>query len=216
MNCPSRYTWLFETIGVCACALLTGCGPDFETVANLNSTGSRIVCLGDSITKGYGATPGNDYPSILSSLLGVPVINAGVNGDTTAGALARLQRDVLDRDPMLVIVELSGNDLVRRVPKIETERNLDRIVKQCIEHGAMVVLVHCKFGILLSDPYLETHQTIAEARGTLLVENALRGIFGNPARSVDQIHPNDEGYALLAERVFAVVEPLLRESGKSR
>ena len=216
MRYPSRCARLFATIGVCMCALLTGCGPDFDAVANLNSTGSRIVCLGDSITKGYGATPGNDYPSILSDLLGVPVINAGVNGDTTAGALARLRRDVLDQDPWLVIIELSGNDLVRRIPKIETERNLNQIVKRCIDHGAMVVLVHCKFGILLSDPYLETHRTIAETQGTLLVENALRGIFGNPARSVDQIHPNDEGYALLAERVFAAVGPLLRESGKSR
>ncbi|MCH7908925.1 MAG: arylesterase [Candidatus Hydrogenedentes bacterium] len=216
MRYPSRCARLFATIGVCACAMLTGCGSDFDAVANLNSTGSRIVCLGDSITKGYGATPGNDYPSILSSLLGIPVINAGVNGDTTAGALARLRRDVLDQDPWLVIIELSGNDLVRRIPKIETERNLNQIVKRCIDRGAMVVLVHCKFGILLSDPYLETHQTIAETQGTLLVEDALRGIFGNPARSVDHIHPNDEGYALLAERVFAVVGPLLRESAKSR
>lgn len=211
-----RYVRLFETLGLCWCAVLAGCGPDFDAVTNLDSTGSKIVCLGDSITKGYGSTQGNDYPSRLSSLLGIPVINSGVDGDTTGGALSRIQQDVLDHDPRLVIIELSGNDLVRRISKIETERNLNLIVQKCIDQGAMVVLVHCKFGILLSDPYLETHQNLSEKYGALLVENALRGIFGNPARSYDQIHPNNEGYALLAERVYKVVGPLLAESEKSR
>ena len=73
----------------------------------------------------------------------------------------------------------------------------------------MVVLVHCKFGILLSDPYIETHETIAKSRGAVLVKNTLRGILANPSRMSDRIHPNDDGYALFATRVSEKLVPLL-------
>lgn len=73
----------------------------------------------------------------------------------------------------------------------------------------MVVLVHCKFGILMSDPYIETHESIAKSRGALLVKNTLRGILANPSRMSDRIHPNDEGYALIATRVSEKLGPLL-------
>lgn len=174
----------------------------------MNSTGRTIVCLGDSITHGYGASPDKDYPSILSERLGRPVVNAGVNGDTTSEALRRLERDVLAKDPWIVIVELGGNDLLQQVSGRETRENLDRIVQRCLDSGAIVVLVHCKFGILFSDPYWETHQEISEERGTALVRNALRGILGNRSRMSDRVHPNDAGYALLAERVAKVVGDL--------
>lgn len=207
-----------KTVGMLALcgALLTACGPDYEAVSNFGSGGSKIICFGDSITRGYGATPGHDYPSELGRLLGREVVNAGVDGDTTAEALRRLKRDVLDRDPWIVIIELSGNDLLSKVPEAETRRNLDEIVRQCTAAGAMVVLVHCKFGLFLSDPYLETHETLAEQHGTLLVKHALKGILGTPSRMSDQIHPNDEGYSMIASRVHETVAPLISRAESRR
>lgn len=193
---------------VCMAVALAACGPDFGDAANLDSTGSSLICLGDSITEGYGATAGNDYPAVLSRLMGRPVLNAGVSGDTTGEALRRLGKDVLSHDPRVVIVELSGNDLLHRIPAAKTFSNLDRIVSQCVQAGSMVVLVHCKFG-LLSDPYRDGFEEIADRHGAILVRNALRKILGNPRRMSDQVHPNDEGYALLAQRVAEVLTPLL-------
>jgi len=72
--------------------LLTGCQP---LIANRDSRGTCVVCFGDSLTAGYGATSGNDYPSLLSKKISLPVINDGVSGNTTADALARLDGDVL-------------------------------------------------------------------------------------------------------------------------
>ncbi|MBN1843812.1 MAG: hypothetical protein JW883_16220 [Deltaproteobacteria bacterium] len=59
-------------------------------IQNTNPSGENIICFGDSLTYGTGATGGMDYPSQLSSMISEPIINAGVPGDTTASALARL------------------------------------------------------------------------------------------------------------------------------
>lgn len=150
-----------------------------------------------------------DYPSQLSALLGRPVINAGKNGDTTAGGLERLQKDVLTRDPRIVVVGLGGNDFLSQTPKSQTARNLETIVQRCVRRGAMVVVVHSKFGILLSDPYLDEFRAIAERNGAVFVRDSLDGILGSPKRMSDPIHPNDEGYRLIAERVLEAVAPLL-------
>lgn len=198
----------FVLLVVC---LLWGCGDPYDKVANLDSRGRAIVCLGDSITHGYGATKGNDYVSVLSRRLGVEVVNSGVDGDTTERALARLDRDVLRLRPRLVIVELGGNDLLRKTPKAETFVAMDAIVGRCVGAGSMVVLVHCKF-VPLGSPYRDEFSAIAERHGAVFVENALKGVWGNPAMMYDQIHPNDRGYAVLAQRVGDAVVALMSES----
>src|ERR1051325_3315843 len=65
----------------------------YAKVRNLGSRGTAIIAFGDSLTAGYGAAAGEDYPSRLSFLLGAPVLNRGVSGDTTDAALARLDAD---------------------------------------------------------------------------------------------------------------------------
>ena len=106
------------------------------------TTGESIVAFGDSLVAGQGAGPGQDFVSVLSTRLGIPVINAGRNGDTTSAALARLDRDVLAWNPRIVIVLLGGNDFLRRVPGEETFGNLGTIVADIRRHGSAVVLVH--------------------------------------------------------------------------
>jgi acyl-CoA thioesterase-1 len=194
---------------------LAACGSRYDKVTNLNSPGTTVVCFGDSITRGYGAASGQDYPAQLSGLLGVPVVNAGVDGDTTETALARIQNDVLSLQPRLVIVELSGNDFLNKVPHAQTFANLDRIVQACQNAGAMVVLVHAKFG-LWSDPYWDGFKKISDERGVPIVKKVLSGILTNPKRMYDQIHPNSEGYGILAQRVADVVKPLLEAADAKR
>src|SRR6185369_16988165 len=99
----------------------------YANVRNLDSRGANIIAFGDSLTAGYGAGGGEDYPTRLSALIGEPVINAGVSGDTTASALARLDADVLSRDPRIVIVGLGGNDFLGGVALPATEANLREI-----------------------------------------------------------------------------------------
>lgn len=194
---------------------LPHCGPSYSSVANLNTPATAIMCFGDSLTRGYGATTGHDYPSLLAADLGREVVNAGRDGDTTASALARLQQDVLAWEPRLVIVGLGGNDVLQQLPQSTSMQNLDTIVSHIVNAGAMVVLVHAKFG-LFDDPYIDGFKSIAKEHGALIVEDVLDDILGRPSRMYDQIHPNDAGYALVAERISAVVKPLLVAADAAR
>src|SRR5688572_26829809 len=73
-------------------------------ITNNPPQGTAVIAFGDSLTAGVGASEGHEYPTVLSQLIGVPVINRGVPGDTTENALVRLENDVLSDDPRIVII----------------------------------------------------------------------------------------------------------------
>jgi acyl-CoA hydrolase len=113
------------------------------------------------------------------------------------------------------VVLLGGNDFLRRVPIEETVRNLDAIAASLVAAGSMVVLLEINVG-LLRDPYLEGYRAVADRHGALLVEDVLQGILTDPALRVDPIHPNARGHALIADRLVAALQPLLREAERRR
>lgn len=182
-------------------------------VANLNSRGTNIIAFGDSLTAGYGAQAGEDYPTRLASIVGTPILNAGVSGDTTDSALARLDADVLARDPRVVIVGLGGNDFLRSAPIATTEANLRMIIGKIKTAGAMVVLLGYRFPSLTVN-YEKMYERVAKDEQCLLVPNLLRGIETNPQLKSDEIHPNARGYQLLAERVAGPLQKLLRRADR--
>lgn len=190
-------------------------GPDLGRVANLAATGEVIVFFGDSITRGYGVRVEESFPNLVARDLGIVFENAGVNGDTMAAGLARLERDVLSRRPRLAVVEFGGNDYLRRVPVEETLKNLEAIVQTLIAQGTMVVILEVNVG-LVGDPYLKGYRAVAERHGAVLVEDIMRGILLNPDLKVDTIHPNAQGHRLIADRVVRVLRPLLREADRRR
>lgn len=165
-----------------------------------------MVAFGDSLVAGYGATAGQDFVSELSRRVGVPIINAGRNGDTTGTALERLDQDVLSLNPRVVIVLLGGNDFLRGVPKEETFRNLGRILERIRERGAAVILVAVSVG-LFTDEYGDRYEEIARQVNAGLVPDVLDDIMGHQGRMSDPIHPNDVGYRMIADRI----EPALRD-----
>ena len=177
-------------------------------VANLSSPGSNIIAFGDSLTSGYGAGEGDAYPARLAERIGMPVVNAGVSGDTTEGALERLERDVLNRDPRIVIVGLGGNDFLRRTPVAETEANLRTIVRRIHGAGAMVVLLGFRFPSLDAN-YESMYERIARDQKCLLIPDLLDGILANPSFKSDDIHPNAAGYDLMAQRISGPLSKLI-------
>ncbi|MCM8769727.1 MAG: arylesterase [Candidatus Omnitrophica bacterium] len=200
-----RKTKVFKIYLAIFILLAFGCAPK---VANLSSQGKNIICFGDSITEGEGASEGNDYPARLAQKLNQVVINAGVSGDTTKDALARLQQDVISRDPGVVIVALGANDYFGGIPKQETMANLRKIIESIQATGATVVLVETRVSIV--DPYLKLFQNLAQEKKILLIPDILKGIFTNPSLKSDQLHPNARGYALIAERIAQELKPYLQ------
>ena len=170
------------------------------------AAGETIIAFGDSLVSGRGATPGHDFISVLSRRTGLPILNAGRSGDTTRSALDRLDRDVLARNPRIVIVLLGGNDFLRRVPRDETFRNLETIVTRIRRRGAAVVLVGVSVG-LFTDEYGAQYDALARRASAALVPDILDGIIGHADRMADAIHPNDRGYETIADRL----EPVLRD-----
>lgn len=189
--------------------LLAACSPD---VPNLDSPGTTIVVLGDSIAAGVGSGPGQAYPELLAARFGTEVVNAGVSGNTTADGLARIDK-VLDENPWMVIIELGGNDLLRRVPPEETERNLRGIVDRVISARAVPVLVEmdAPFG----GDYLAIYERLGEEYDIPVVEETLGEILSDRALKSDTIHPNAEGQRILAEAIAEEIEPIL-EARKGR
>ena len=187
----------------------------YERVKNLASPGSNIISFGDSLTAGYGASSGEDYPTQLSQRIRVPVINAGVSGDTTESALARIDNAVLAASPRIVIVGLGGNDYLRGVNIATTEANLRTIIKKIHDRGAMVVLLGFTFPSLTAD-YGSMYERVADDEECLLVEGVMKGILRDRSLKSDEIHPNARGYALMADRIAPPVAKLIEEANETR
>ncbi|MFH0801420.1 MAG: GDSL-type esterase/lipase family protein [bacterium] len=185
---------------------LSGCSPD---IRNINSKGAAIICFGDSLTRGAGSEPGKDYPSFLGRELGMEVQNAGVNGNKSADGLARIERDVLSKNPRLVIVEFGANDFFQKVPPEETLANLGRIVDLIQEKGAAVVLVEVRTSLPMVSSSLKGLRNLAREKKALFIKDILSGIIFDPALKSDQIHPNSAGYEIMARRISKKIRPLL-------
>lgn len=188
--------------------LFVACAPE---VPNLHNPGRTIVCLGDSITAGVGAGPGESFPDLLAARFGVDVVNAGVPGDTAAQGLARLE-GALAEEPWLVVIQLAGNDLLRGVPAAKTEEALETLVSTVLERGAVPLLVEldAPFG----EPYRAIFDRIAERHpGVPVVRGALGEVLRTPSRKSDPIHPNAAGYSDLARAIGDEIEPLLTARG---
>ena len=161
-----------------------------------------IVAFGDSLVEGIGASHANDWVSLLSNRYAVPLINQGKKEDTTRSAQARLEHDVLHHDPLLVILLLGGNDIIFRIPKKETFSNLGTMIDRIQTHGAGVLLVGVRGGIL-ADAFEGHFQDLAEKKTIPFIANVLEGILDDTRLMSDQLHPNDAGYRMIADRIEA-------------
>lgn len=95
-----------------------------------------LVFLGDSITQGWGAKIGKDFP-------GVKVANRGISGDTTRGMLIRLQEDVLALKPAGVVLLMGTNDLEEGAKPKTIAANLKLIIGELKAHNEKMPIVLC-------------------------------------------------------------------------
>jgi len=177
-------------------------------VTNPEPAGESLICFGDSLTSGIGAGPGESYPDHLERMIGRPVIHAGVPGDTTADALARLRRDVLDRSPRIVFITLGGNDLKNGVPAAEAFANLRQVVTRIQDRGALVVVGGIDLPLFGRD-FADGYQELCEETGCVLVDNVFEDIMGRPQLMADRIHPTGQGYEIMARHFERAARPYL-------
>ena len=168
--------------------------------------GAVVLAFGDSVTHGTGAGTGEDYPSRLAALTGWRVVNAGVPGDTAQRAKERIDDALRSSKPALTIIELGGNDFLRRRAAADVKEDLRAIVRAVREAGALPVLVGVPepsafaavTGRLADSPI---YAALAAEEDALLIEDALSDVLSEGSLRADPIHPNAAGYRLLAERI---------------
>jgi acyl-CoA thioesterase-1 len=188
--------------------LITACSDSlkYETLA----PGAVVLAFGDSVTHGTGAKEGEDYPNRLAQHSGWDVVNAGIPGDTARSAKSRIENLLQEIEPALVIVELGGNDFLRRYPDTEVKEDLRVILRAVKESGATAVLVGVpelsvfRAGVgSLSDSAI--YAELAKEEKVLLVNGVFSSVLSDAALRADQIHPNAEGYRKLADGIAAAL-----------
>ncbi len=181
----------------------------FPRQKNIVNHSNLIIFFGNSLTAGQGAEPGEDFPTLIGKRLNVPIINAGVSGNTTHDALLRIEKDVLSKNPSVVIIELGGNDLLDRVDSNVTQKNLDLILSKIKPTGAKIVILGIKF-FLFNQKYETDLQKLAEKYNATFVPDILEGIITDQSLKHDDIHPNAKGYQKIADKLIPILTPLIQ------
>lgn len=187
-------------IGLSATISVTGCGS--EPTQTALPAGSTVVALGDSLTYGYGANDETAYPTVLAELSKWNVVNAGVNGDTSADVLTRVN-EITEQNPDLVLLGVGGNDVLQRIAPDTTRANIIATIDTLQSNNIDVVLI--------AEPYLSTsalfgkasdnplYEDIAEAEDIPLYSDGWSTVLSDDALKSDKIHANAAGYRQFAE-----------------
>ncbi len=188
--------------------------PNPNTITNYPSSGANIIALGDSIVKGNGSSPGEDFVSELSRRINRPIINKGVSGDTTRDVLARLEADVLTQNPKVVILFVGGNDFLPEkggvdIPEAETFQNIKTMIDRIHQRGSIVIMLGYGGDKVFPNRWETEYRAIADATRSAFIPNIMRGIFFNPFLLSDLVHPNDKGYDIIALRIEPVIKVLI-------
>lgn len=192
---------------VCVLFWFRGCDRDYANFPP-RATGPWVA-FGDSLTAGYGASPGNTYPELLSQTLSIAIQNHGRTGDTTSDGLSRVE-EVARLQPRVVLLCLGGNDSLRGDSPSRMFDNLSQIIDRFHAEGSFVVLIGIR-SASLRDRHEARFSELAHAKRVFYVPDMLKGIAFRPVYMSDAIHPNDAGYGQIAERLAKMLKPLLPE-----
>jgi len=183
------------------CLLLFSCSGSQPTLSQLPDN-SVILAFGDSLTSGVGAQPGSSYPEVLETIIHRKVIKSGISGEVSGEGVVRLPGELSVHKPKLVLLCLGGNDLLRKMDLEKTANNIRRMVQMIRDSGAEVVLIGVpRPGLMLSTaPF---YKKISKDTGVPLEGSLLADILADNKLKADAIHPNAEGYRLLAQGIAA-------------
>ena len=203
---PHRRKLVLGSLGATV-LLAAGCSKTGSSKVRALPKDATILCLGDSLTFGYGATPETAYPAQLERLTGHVTQNAGRNGDTTQGALARLPALLEENKPGLVLVSIGGNDFLRRFAPEQTKAALIQLVQTASANTQMALIAQPR-PVLMAAAMgsLDDHEVYAEVAketGVPLFADGWSHVLSRAELRSDQIHANAEGYRVFAERLAA-------------
>ncbi|MHC4410835.1 MAG: arylesterase [Planctomycetota bacterium] len=210
----------------CLFLLLAACGSDPKPAPapvppqlDIPADAPLVVFFGDSITAGIHLAEDDAFPALVQHALyekGIKfrMINAGNSGETTAGGLRRIDW-LLKQKPRIVVVELGGNDGLRGQSLDNVRTNLAGILDKIAKAGADSLLLGMRiptsYGADYTEGFAGVYAALAKERGLALVPFFMEEIAGKEEFFLeDALHPNEEGYKLLARKVAPALEEMLR------
>lgn len=181
----------------------------------------KVLFFGTSLTAGYGLNPSIAFPNLIqkkSIADGAPIeaINAGLSGETSAGAVRRIEW-AMKRPVDIVVIETGGNDALRALDPDSLEANLEAIVTKAkkAQPGAKVLLVSMEsppnLGARYNARFRDAYARVSRRENVTLLPFLLDGVAGkDDLNQSDGVHPNAKGEAIVAENVWKVLAPVVR------
>ena len=214
-------------------ALVAACGrdpvprqsearPDSAAPAATHDGTPTIVFLGTSITAGLGVDPEQAYPAVIQRKLDsagfrYQVINAGQSGESSAGALNRIDW-ILRQPPMVLVVETGANDGLRGQSPEGVRSNIQAIIDRTKRRspGTRIILAGMQalpnMGSRYVREFVAIYPELAERNGIQLVPFILEGVGGvDSLNQADGIHPTPAGQEIVAGNVWRVLLPVLED-----
>jgi acyl-CoA thioesterase-1 len=183
--------------------LTTACTKTSQRQVKTLPANATALCIGDSLTYGQGAGTSPSYPQWLAQLTGLLTHNAGVNGDTTEGTLARLPALLKHHRPDLVLLSIGGNDFLRRLPLDRTRQALTTLVEMASAQTQVILVAEpAPAWLALVTGSLQDHtiySEVAEATDTPLYAGGWSHVLSRSEWRSDQIHANAQGYKVFAQ-----------------
>jgi acyl-CoA thioesterase-1 len=187
-----------------------------ETVRN-----PVVLFFGTSLTAGLGLDPDQAFPALIEKKaaaegLPITVVNAGLSGETTAGAARRI--DWVLRTPVdLVVIEGGANDALRGLAPDAARANLEQVIAAVRRNqpSAKIVLVQMEappnFGPAYTRSFRTIYGDIAKKENIPLLPFLLSGVAGIPRlNQADGVHPNLAGERIVADNLWRALKPIVR------
>jgi len=219
-----------------ACVTLGACGSDTKAAADApvpvesttaapavaTATRVRVLFIGTSLTAGLGLDPDSAYPAALQAMadsngLRVTMVNAGLSGETSAGALRRV--DWLLQEPAgVVVIETGANDALRGVNPDSTRANIVGIIRKvrAADPETRILLAQMEappnMGPRYTREFRDLFLEVARDEGVVLIPFILDGVAGvAELNQSDGIHPTAEGALRTARNMWRTLLPVLRQ-----
>jgi acyl-CoA thioesterase I len=181
-----------------------------------------VLFLGTSLTAGLGLLAEDAFPAVVQEKIdsaGLPfhVVNAGVSGETSAGARRRIDW-LLRQEFDVLVIETGANDMLRGTNVDSTRANIQAIIDRVREERpeARILLAGMlaapNLGREYANRFRDMYPDLAAQNDVPLIPFLLQDVAAVPEMNQgDGLHPNVQGARRVAENVWPALEPVLRE-----
>ena len=191
-----------------------------EHTYNSAENSTKIIVLGDSLSAGYGIELEEGWVNLLRHRLQKHhsnskwnVVNASINGDTTAGGLERLPNLIQHHQPVLCIIALGANDGLRGLPLNIMQTNLEEMVKHCSLSGTSLLVgmkLPPNYGEKYTNAFHQIYSDVAKIKNINYVPFMLDNIaLHDTYFQADRLHPTSEAQSIILDNIWSELDQVL-------